>query len=341
MAAVAGPQKPQPLAARDRDRSAKKMAGRRVTTARQRVNISGREAPAAACSGAGRCHAEAFSTDWVPSSITSWSWLVDELGRKFAMPADWSTDLVATKAAFDRDGYVALPGFLDAAEVAELRDEFARFREAVLPRLPREEVFYEKLGDESTLKQVQRLHEHDAFFGRMMTAGKFRRVAEIVLGESVTCRNMQYFNKPPGVGQPTPPHQDGYYFMLEPCAAVTMWLALEDVDEETGCVRYVTGSHRLGMRVHSRTGTLGFSQGIPDYPCPNDRVHERAFPARAGDLLVHHALTIHRADSNASRVRTRRALGFIYYADSARTDEQAHAAYKARLAQDLAADGRI
>jgi len=197
---------------------------------------------------------------------------------------------------------VALPGFLDAAEVAELRDEFARFREAVLPRLPREEVFYEKLGDESTLKQVQRLHEHDAFFGRMMTAGKFRRVAEIVLGESVTCRNMQYFNKPPGVGQPTPPHQDGYYFMLEPCAAVTMWLALEDVDEETGCVRYVTGSHRLGMRVHSRTGTLGFSQGIPDYPCPNDRV------------------------------RTRRALGFIYYADSARTDEQAHAAYKARLA---------
>jgi len=257
------------------------------------------------------------------------------------VPSDWSTDPAATKSAFDRDGYVALRGFLDAAEVAELHREFDRFRQDVLPRLPRDEVFYENLGDEGTLKQVQRLHEHDEFFGRMMTEGKFRRVAEIVLGEPVTCQNMQYFNKPAGVGQPTPPHQDGYYFMLEPCAAVTMWLALEDVDEETGCVRYVTGSHRLGIRAHARTNTLGFSQGIPDYPCPNDRVHELAFPAGPGDLLVHHALTIHRADGNSSSTRTRRALGFIYYAASARPDERAHAAYKARLAQDLAAAGKI
>jgi len=257
------------------------------------------------------------------------------------MPTDWSADPVTTKAAFDRDGYIALRGFLDAAEVAELCGEFTRFRDTILPHLPRNEVFYEQLGEASTLKQVQRLHEHDTFFGLMMEQGKFRRVAEIVLGEPVTCQNMQYFNKPAGVGQPTPPHQDGYYFMLEPCAAVTMWLALEDVDEETGCVRYVTGSHQLGMRAHARTGTLGFSQGIPDYPCPNDRVHERAFPARPGDLLVHHALTIHRADGNTSPTRTRRAMGFIYYAASARPDEQAHAAYKARLAEDLAAVGKI
>jgi ectoine hydroxylase-related dioxygenase (phytanoyl-CoA dioxygenase family) len=50
---------------------------------------------------------------------------------------------------------------------------------------------------------------------------------------------MQYFNKPPSVGQPTPPHQDGYYFMLDPCEAVTMWFALDEVDEENGRMRYV------------------------------------------------------------------------------------------------------
>ena len=44
--------------------------------------------------------------------------------------------------------------------------------------------------------------------------------------------NLQYFNKSPGANKPTPPHQDGYYFMITPCEAVTMWLALDEVDDE-------------------------------------------------------------------------------------------------------------
>lgn len=51
--------------------------------------------------------------------------------------------------------------------------------------------------------------------------------------------------KPPRIGKGTPPHQDGYYFMLEPNEAVTMWMALEDVNEENGCVRYVKESHKM------------------------------------------------------------------------------------------------
>jgi hypothetical protein len=30
--------------------------------------------------------------------------------------------------------------------------------------------------------------------------------------DAVACRNMQYFNKDPKVGQPTPTHHDGYCF---------------------------------------------------------------------------------------------------------------------------------
>jgi phytanoyl-CoA hydroxylase len=35
--------------------------------------------------------------------------------------------------------------------------------------------------------------------------------------------------------------------MLDPCEALTMWLVLEKVDEENGCVRYVRGSHKHGI----------------------------------------------------------------------------------------------
>ena len=52
-------------------------------------------------------------------------------------------------------------------------------------------------------------------------------------------------------------------------------------------------------------------------------------------------MTIHRADANRSVNRTRRVLGFIYYGERAREDEEAHAAYQRRLAEDMKTQGKI
>lgn len=250
-----------------------------------------------------------------------------------------AADARALKQLFDRDGYIALPGFLDAHEVEELRGEIRRYIREVAPRLPREEVFYEVKDQPETIKQLQRMFQYDGYFKDFFFAGRFVNLAEGLLGDAVTGKNLQWFNKPPGIGRPTPAHQDGYYFMLEPNEAVTMWLALDEVDEANGCVRYVPGSHREGMRPHGRTGTLGFSQGITDYGA-EDRRRERAMVARPGDLLVHHCLMIHRADANTS-IRTRQALGFIYYAARAREDAARQREYQRELAAELAAAGKI
>ena len=143
-------------------------------------------------------------------------------------------------------------------------------------------MFYEEKNVSSSLKQIQHMGKHDPWFHHFFHAGRFREVAERLLHGPVVPKNMQYFNKPPRIGLPTPPHQDGFYFMLNPCEAVTMWFALEEVDEDNGCVRYVKGSHKQGMRKHARTQTLGFSQGIVDYPRQADRENELALPANAG-----------------------------------------------------------
>lgn len=242
---------------------------------------------------------------------------------------------------FHRDGYVAFPGFLSGASLVELQNHLRHFIDQVLPGLPAEHVFYEDKSDAATLKQIQHLGDYDPYFHRLFTDSPFRRVAEALLAGPVVPKNMQYFNKPPGVGRPTPPHQDGFYFMLDPCEAVTLWLALDEADEVNGCVRYVPGSHLQGMRQHARTGTLGFSQGIPDYPTDEDTRREVSCPADPGDLLVHHAMTIHRADGNRSTGRSRRSLGFIYYSERAREDAVTHSAYQAQLAAELAAAGKI
>ena len=59
------------------------------------------------------------------------------------------------------------------------------------------------------------------------------------------------------------------------------------------------------------------------------------FPCQAGDLLVHHSLTIHRADGNQSVDRTRKALGFIYYAQQAKEDTEKKLAYQEKLKQEI------
>ena len=66
-----------------------------------------------------------------------------------------------------------------------------------------------------------------------------------------------------------------------------------------------------------------------------------AFTAGPGDLLVHHAVTVHRADDNPSETRDRPAIGFVYLSERAKEDREAVEAYRKKLAEDLASQGKI
>jgi phytanoyl-CoA hydroxylase len=169
--------------------------------------------------------------------------------------------------------------------------------------------------------------EQDDFFKEYLHHPLWRAAAEGLLGEPAQAPSgAEWFNKPPNTQHATPPHQDNYYFCLTPPQVLTMWLALDTVDEENGCMRYVRGSHLKGIRPHARTKTLGFSQGIPDYG-DEDRKSEIPIPAQPGDVLVHHGNTIHRADANRSKVRHRRSFGIVFKGVSCCRDEQAFERY--------------
>lgn len=252
---------------------------------------------------------------------------------------DWNKNRELVKQEFDRQGYVVIPRFLNADEVQELRREIERYITEVVPQVPAKDVYFEVKGHLETIKQLIRMNQYDSYFEELFSSDRFVKLAELLLDGTVIGKNMQWFNKPTGVSRATPPHQDGYYFMLEPNEAVTMWLALDEVTEENGCVRYVSGSHLLGLRPHERTDTPGFSQSIPGYGVEDVR-HEVAVPAHPGDLLVHHSLMIHRADANRSD-RKRRALGLIYYSTKAKEDIERLQKYDVRLAKELKSEWEI
>lgn len=249
---------------------------------------------------------------------------------------------VVNQADFNRDGFLSIRALFDNDKINEINYELTRFIKHIVPQMPKEQVYYENVNAKHSLKQVQQLFKYDCYFRQLISDGIIREIAETVLEERVRPVNLQYFNKPPGTGQATPAHQDGYYFHLNPCKAVTGWLALESVDEFNGCVHYVRGSHKAeGFRPHGRTGVLGFSQGISDFGTEQDKANSIACCSEAGTFLLHDAKTIHFAGANTTTTRSRRALGFIYYAMSAREDLEARKRYQASLDRSLSNAGKI
>lgn len=229
------------------------------------------------------------------------------------------------QSAFARDGFVIVPEFLAGDDFHELTAELERYITQVVPTLPDRHAFYQDRERPETLKQLQHMTV-DPYFEQYARHPRWMKLAETLLGEEVSSDGPEWFNKPAGVIHPTPPHQDNYYFNLTPPNVVTIWLALENVDEENGCLRYVSGSHRLGFRPHAATKVLGFSQGISDYG-PEDEAREVKICLKPGDAVVHHGNTIHRADPNRSANRNRPAFAMVIRGVSCRRDEEGFARY--------------
>lgn len=243
------------------------------------------------------------------------------------------------KPAFDRDGYVLIRGFYSPSEAQALRERFDRMIAQEVPSWPATEALYEVKGRPETLKYLSRVAEHDPYFKELIASDRFVKLAEGLLGDGVVSHGLEWFNKCPVLGKATPPHQDGYYYMLDPNEAIHFWLALDPVDEGNGCVRYVRGSHRQGVRPHTRGNTIGFSLGMSDFG-PADLALEQPTTLAPGDLLAHHSLSIHRADANTSE-RNRRAMGLVYFAARAKVDHQRRDEYNRKLMAELAQQGKI
>ncbi len=84
--------------------------------------------------------------------------------------------------SFQQLGFFVIEKFLSDAEVAQIHSELSRVQKDVIPKMPASEVYYDQKGDRNSLKQLQRLHVHDAFFHTLMINSPFQKIAEHLLG---------------------------------------------------------------------------------------------------------------------------------------------------------------
>ncbi|MEM7125366.1 MAG: phytanoyl-CoA dioxygenase family protein [Chloroflexota bacterium] len=109
----------------------------------------------------------------------------------------------------------------------------------------------------------------------------------------------QIFMKPPHFGSAKPYHQDNFYFQCQPADhVITAWIALDDVDEANGCLRYIDGSHKGPILPHDPVPGEPYNL-VPPSALVNLQKESLAL-VRKGGVVFHHCQTLHTSHRNES-----------------------------------------
>jgi len=115
--------------------------------------------------------------------------------------------------------------------------------------------------------------------------------------------------KEPG-GRITDMHQDTSYWPLATENTTTIWLALVDVPVEKGCMGFIPGTHKSGVKEYI---DIFEKPHLPEAVKVEDLVN---IPLKAGDATYHSGLTFHAANANNTN-EVREAMTIIYFEDGA------------------------
>ena len=236
---------------------------------------------------------------------------------------------------YQRDGYLVLPGFKSAAEIATLRqraaeivndfdtsavrsvfttrdqtsatDDYFLRSDNTIRCFFEEEAFDAagRLRQDKALsinKIGHALHDLDPVFEAFSRDARLAAVAQgLGLADPRVWQSMYIF-KQPGIGGEVRWHQDATFFETTPVSVTTFWFALEDATIDNGCLWVEPGGHRGPLRERFvRHGDAISMERLDDMPWPDDS-RAVALEAQAGTLVCFHGLLPHYSAPNRSPV---------------------------------------
>ena len=103
-------------------------------------------------------------------------------------------------------------------------------------------------------------------------------------------------------------HQDAKYIGLEPHNWVTAWVAITDSNEENGCMRMWSGSHKDNLKDHDQKFNEGnlLTRGQTVKNVPKKKTTPLIL--NAGQMSLHHPTVVHGSELNKSNDRR---IGFV------------------------------
>ena len=189
--------------------------------------------------------------------------------------------------AYDRDGFVFPVRIMDRTGAADL---LARF-----------EGLERRLGAEPQQRFKIKAHMPLPWLNALVRNPVMLDAVEDLIGPNILCWGSSFFTKKAHDRRFVSWHQDSTYYGLEPPESVTAWIAFSDSTEESGCMRFIPGSHNgphilPHVETHAPNNLLSRGQTVEDV----DESIAKPLPARAGEFSIHHNKTIHSSEPNMS-----------------------------------------
>ena len=131
---------------------------------------------------------------------------------------------------------------------------------------------------------------------------------ESLIGKNILVCGTTLFIKNPNIKGFVSYHQDAKYIGLEPHNWVTAWIAITDSNENNGCMRMWSGSHKENLKDHDQMfnegNLLTRGQTVNDVP----KSETTPLILKAGQMSLHHPKVVHGSDLNKSNDRR---IGFV------------------------------
>ncbi len=214
---------------------------------------------------------------------------------------------------FRRDGFVVVPDLLSDNEL----DKFgAAVDRAVADRKCNDtRALAEKSLYEQSFTQCINLWEDHPDVLPLTFHPKIAQVASILIGvPALRLWHDQALYKDAG-GRYTEPHQDQPYWPMNEVNTLTAWIPFDGSTRENGCMGYVPGSHRVGIKKFINIFAADEKVKILEEPAIA-AIPPVYVEVPRGSVAFHHGLTVHLAMGNKSD-RTRRVHTIIYFRDGA------------------------
>jgi ectoine hydroxylase len=199
-------------------------------------------------------------------------------------------------AQYAADGYVVVPGLLDAEETALLG------RAARADRVLDEHSFGRSDGEGGTVRLSLWNHPTDTIYGMIARCESIVGTAEKLLGGEVYHYHSKMIMKDARVGGAWTWHQDyGYWYqngVLAPLLT-SVSIAVDRATRENGCLQVIRGSHELGRIEHVLSGEQAGAdpERVAQILKRLSLVHVEMQP---GDGIFFHPNLLHRSDQNRS-----------------------------------------
>ncbi len=202
--------------------------------------------------------------------------------------------------AFHQEGYLIIRELFSREEAEHLTDHYMKLRKDT-PVTP-------KPGITDTLMHFPRMlmmHRDDPISLQWLLDQRIAAVLNALLGKDpFAVQTMIYFKPPKARGQAL--HQDQYYLRVQPGTCIAAWMALDEIDEENGCLKVVPGSQNWPLMCTTQADT---TQSFTDVTVPIPE-GTRVVPAlmSPGDVLFFNGQLVHGSGPNHSVDRFRRSL---------------------------------